>query len=232
MTKVAVVTAAGTGIGAAVAREFAERGYAVCTLSRSDGSGDVAHASGGFGMAGSVCDPAAVQQFVDRVDREFGQLDVLVNGAGHGPKGSVVQMTDDEWRDGMEMYFLQVVRFSRLAVPLMTRAGGGSIVNISTSTPNEPNPKYPTSGTFRAALAVFSKLLADEVGPLGIRVNNILPGPVDSWPVAEDIVERIPVRRAGTVGDIARLAAFLAGDESTFITGQSIRADGGLSRSL
>ena len=106
------------------------------------------------------------------------------------------------------------------------------IVNISTFAAFEPDPLFPTSGVFRAALASFSKLFADKYAADNIRINNILPGFIDSLPETEERRARIPMGRYGTASEVSSLVAYLASDEATYITGQNIRIDGALTRSV
>ena len=160
-------------------------------------------------------------------------------GLGRAPRLQLIgaagsDWSDDDWRDGLEGYLLNVVRMARVVTPHLVEAGGGTIVNISTSSPFEPNPRYPVSATFRAGLASFVKLYTDEYGPAGIRMNNVLPGwnVDDPAAVAPSWTERIPLRRAGSREEIARVVRFLAGDGSSYVTGQNIRVDGGIARSV
>ena len=109
---------------------------------------------------------------------------------------------------------------------------GGSIVNISTYAVFEPDPAFPTSGVFRAGLAAFTKLFADRYAPDNLRMNNVLPGFIDSLPEKETFRARIPMARYGQVSEISETVAFLASDKSNYITGQNIRVDGGITRSV
>ena len=163
---------------------------------------------------------------------KWGRIDAVVNSAGHGPKGPVLDLTDEDWHLGLDVYLMNVIRMTRLVLPIMEKAGGGSIVNISTYATFEPEATFPTSGVFRAGLAAFSKLVADKYAPAGIRINNLLPGFIDSRPEKEEFRARIPMGRYGTVAEIANAAAFLVSDKSSYMTGQNIRVDGGITRSV
>ncbi len=230
--KVAIVTAGGSGMGAAIARTLAENNYRLAILS-SSGKGEVlANELGGFGMTGSNLNKADLEQFVQATRAKYGRIDAAVNSAGHGPKGQLLEISDEDWHLGMEVYFLNVVRVCRLITPIMEQAGGGSIVNISTFATFEPDKNFPTSGAFRSCLAVFTKLFADEYASKNIRINNILPGFIDSLPEKKEFRDRIPMGRYGTAGEIARTAAFLLSDSASYITGQNIRVDGGITRSV
>ena len=162
----------------------------------------------------------------------FGGIDAVVNSAGHGPKGRILEISDDDWHLAMDVYLLNVVRIARLVTPILQSRGGGSIVNISTFAVFEPDPAFPTSGAFRASLAAFTKLFADEYALENIRMNNILPGFINSLPEKEAFRSRIPMGRYGTMEEIAETVAFLLSDGAKYITGQNIRVDGGITRSV
>ncbi|MFC1681663.1 SDR family oxidoreductase [Pseudomonadota bacterium] len=230
--KVAIVTAAGSGMGAGIARELAGRGYRVAILSSSGRGEALAAELGGLGVTGSNLVVADLQRLVDRTMDTYGRLDAVVNSAGHGPKGELLSLTDEDWHQGVEVYFLNVVRMCRLVTPIMEAAGSGAIVNISTYATFEPEPFFPTSGAFRASLAAFTKLYCDRYAASNIRMNNILPGFIDSLPEKEQFRVRIPAGRYGTVKEIAETAAFLLSDGAAYINGQNLRVDGGITRSV
>ena len=163
---------------------------------------------------------------------KWGRVDVLVNSAGHGPRAPVAELTDEDWHTGMDVYFLSAVRPTRLVTPIMQRQKSGSIINISTFAAFEPDPVFPTSGVFRAGLAAFTKLYSDKYAAENIRMNNVLPGFIDSLPEKSEFKQRIPMERYGKTGEIAATIAFLASDGAGYITGQNIRVDGGITRSV
>lgn len=229
---VAVLVAAGSGMGAASAKRLAADGYRVAILSSSGAGERLAHELGGIGVTGSNRELADVARLIDETVAQWGRIDVLVNGAGHGPKGHVLALSDAEWHDGLDVYFLNVVRATRLVVPIMEQQGGGSIVNISSAWAQEPSALFPTSAVARAGLSAFTKLFADEYAARNIRMNNVLPGWIDSLPEVSERRESVPMQRYGTVEEIAHVVAFLASAEAGYITGQNIRVDGGLMRSL
>jgi NAD(P)-dependent dehydrogenase (short-subunit alcohol dehydrogenase family) len=127
---------------------------------------------------------------------------------------------------------MNVVRLARLVTPIMQKQGQGAIVNISTFAAFEPSLAFPVSSALRAALGSFAKLYADRYAAEGIRMNNLLPGYIESYPVAEGLLESIPMQRAGTVAEIAKTAVFLLSADAGYITGQNIRVDGGITRSV
>jgi len=157
---------------------------------------------------------------------------VVINSAGHGPKGDILSISDDEWHEGMEYYLLNVIRAARIVTPIMIQQGGGTIINISTFAVFEPDPLFPTSGVFRAGLASFTKLFADKYAAKNVRMNNVLPGFIDSLPETADRRERIPMGRYGNTGEVSALIEYLASDRASYMTGQNIRLDGGLTRSV
>jgi NAD(P)-dependent dehydrogenase (short-subunit alcohol dehydrogenase family) len=162
----------------------------------------------------------------------FGRIDVLVNSAGHGPRAPILELTDEQWRVGLDTYLMNVIRPTRLVTPIMVRQKAGAVINISTAWAFEPSAMFPTSAVFRAGLAAFTKIFADQYAPDNIRMNNVLPGWIDSLPATEERRESVPMRRYGTSKEIAATIAFLASDGAAYITGQNIRVDGGLMRSV
>ena len=230
--KVAIVTAGGSGMGAGAARKLAADGFKVAVLSSSGKGEALAEALGGVGVTGSNQSPEDLKSLVDQAVQRWGRVDVLVNSAGHGPRAPLLELSDDDWHRGMDVYFLNVVRPTRLVTPIMQKQKSGVIVNISTFAAFEPDPVFPTSGVFRAGLAAYTKLFADRYAPENIRMNNILPGFIDSLPEKEEFRERIPMGRYGKTEEIADVIAFLASEGAGYITGQNLRVDGGITRSV
>ena len=230
--KVAIVTAGGSGMGAAVARKLAGDGFRVAILSSSGKGEALARELGGIGVTGSNQSDDDLKRLVELAADRWGRVDALVNSAGHGPRAPVLELTDDDWHKGLDVYFLGAVRPIRLVTPIMQRQKSGAIVNISTFAAFEPDPVFPTSGVFRAGLASFVKLFADRYAADNIRINNVLPGFIDSLPEKEAFRERIPMQRYGRTEEVAELIALLASDRAAYITGQNIRIDGGITRSV
>lgn len=230
--KVALITAGGSGMGADAARRLAADGFRIGILS-SSGKGEALGAElGGFGVTGSNRSPSDLATLVDGARERWGRVDVLVNSAGHGPKGPVLEISDDDWHLGMEVYLLNAIRPTRLVTPLMQAQGGGAIINVSTFAAFEPDPLFPTSGVFRAGLAAFTKLFADKHAADNIRMNNVLPGFIDSLPETEDRRARIPLGRYGRAEEVSSLISWLASEEGGYMTGQNLRIDGGLTRAV
>ena len=232
MDKVAIITAGGSGMGAGAARRLAADGFRVAILSSSGKGEALAKELGGIGVTGSNQSNDDVKRLVDLVAERWGRVDVLVNSAGHGPRSPVLDISDEDWHRGMEVYFLSAVRPTRLVTPMMQKQRSGVIINISTFATFEPDPAFPTSGVFRAGLAAFTKLFADRYAAENIRMNNILPGFIDSLPEKEEFRGRIPMGRYGRTEEIAGVVSFLASDAAGYITGQNLRVDGGISRSV
>jgi len=230
--KVAIVVGGGSGMGAAAARKLAHQGFDIAILSSSGKGEELGRILGGIGVTGSNQSTDDLDRLVETVLARWNRIDVLVNSAGHGPKGPLLEISDDQWQLGMETYLLNVIRAARIVAPVMQKQKSGAIINISSAWVDEPSPLFPTSAVFRAGLSAFTKLFADENAAKNVRMNNVLPGWIDSLPEKEDRRVSIPMQRYGTPEEVAATIAFLASDEAAYITGQSIRVDGGLMRSL
>ena len=230
--KVAIVTASGSGMGAACARELAGRGYAVALMSTSGKAEALAEELGGLGLTGSVTEEADLEALVGRTLERYGRIDGVVNSTGHPASGEILELTDEQWHEALDLVVLNVVRIAHLVTPAMRRQGSGAIVNVSTFSAFEPSPTFPLSSSLRAALAGFTKLYADRYAAEGVRMNNVLPGYIESFEIDEETQESIPMRRRGSVAEIAKTVAFLISDDAGYITGQNLRVDGGLTRSV
>lgn len=230
--KVAIVTAAGRGMGAAIAHELAGAGYQLALLSNSGGAEAVAKELGGISQTGSVTEVKDLELLVEKTLGKYGRIDAVVNNTGHPPKGPLLDITDADWHLGLDIALLNVVRMARLVTPIMLEQGGGAFVNISTFAAFEPSLAFPVSSSLRAALGSFAKLYADQYAPQDIRMNNVLPGYIDSYPESETNLSQIPMGRYGKVGEIASAVRFLLSDEASYITGQNIRVDGGITHAV
>jgi NAD(P)-dependent dehydrogenase (short-subunit alcohol dehydrogenase family) len=230
--KVAIITASGKGIGAAIARALAQDGYQVSLMSNTGGAVALAEELGGIGMTGSVTELSDLENLVDSTFQKFGRIDAVVNNTGHPPKGDILAITDDDWHLGLDLLILNVVRMARLVTPIFEKQGSGAVINISTFSAFEPDPAFPVSSSLRSGLAGFTKLYADRYAEAGIRMNNVLPGFMDNYPESPEIIAKIPMKRYAKVREIAKTVRFLLSDEAGYITGQNIRADGGITRSI
>lgn len=230
--RTAIITAGGSGMGAAAARRLAQDGYKVAILSSSGKGEALAAELGGFGITGSNQSADDLKKLVEGTMERWGRIDALVNSAGHGPRAPITEITDEQWQTGMNVYFLNVVRAVRLVAPIMKAQKTGAIVNISTAWVAEPSAMFPTSAVFRAGLAAYTKIFADEYAPFAVRMNNVLPGWIDSLPATDERRQSVPMGRYGTSHEIAATIAFLLSPEAGYITGQNVRVDGGLMRSI
>lgn len=230
--KVAIVTAGGSGMGAAAARKLAADGFKVAILSSSGKGEALANELGGIGVTGSNQSNDDLKRLVDQTMEKWGRIDALVNSAGHGPRAPILDITDEQWHAGLDVYLMNVIRPTRLVAPIMAQQKRGSIINISTAWAFEPSAMFPTSAVFRAGLASYTKIFADQYAANNVRMNNILPGWIDSLPATEERRQSVPMQRYGTSAEIAATIAFLASDGAGYITGQNLRVDGGLTRSV
>jgi NAD(P)-dependent dehydrogenase (short-subunit alcohol dehydrogenase family) len=231
-SKVAVIIAGGSGMGAAAARRLAADGYKVGILSSSGKGQALAEELGGIGLTGSNQSVDDMDRLIKAVVAQWGRIDVLVNSAGHGPRAPILEITDDDWHRGMDVYLLNIIRATRAVTPVMQRQKGGSIINISSAWTFEPSDLFPTSAVFRAGLASFTKIFTQTYATDNIRMNNVLPGWIDSLPASDDRRDSVPLKRYGTREEVAATIAFLASEGAAYITGQNIRVDGGVTRSV
>ncbi|MCC7141106.1 MAG: SDR family oxidoreductase [Candidatus Eisenbacteria bacterium] len=230
MQRTAIITAASSGIGAACATELADRGYAVVLFARSEAVEGLAGKLRGTAVRGSVSRAQDLERLVQETLDRHGRIDAVVNNTGHPPKGGLLEVSDTDWHDGLDLLFLSVVRLARLVTPVMQSQGGGAIVNISSFAAQEPSLPRPVSSALRAALSSFTKMFADQYASAGIRMNSVLPGWVSNHEVPPDVVAGIPIGRPAAAPEIARVVAFLLSAEASYLTGENIRVDGGLLR--
>lgn len=229
---VAVVTAASRGMGAACARELARRGYSLALMARSDDVHTLADELGAVAVTGSVTIESDLQALADAALGRYGRIDAVISNTGHAPKGELLDLTDEDWQSGFELLYLNVVRIARIVTPAMLARGTGSFVNISSFGAVEPSLRFPVSSALRAALGAYAKLFSQRYAKSGLRMNNVLPGFIDTYPADETVRASIPAGRAGTAEEVARVVGFLASDESSYVAGQSLLVDGGLVRGV
>jgi NAD(P)-dependent dehydrogenase (short-subunit alcohol dehydrogenase family) len=227
--KVAIVTAGGSGMGAAAARRLAAEGFKVAVLSSSGKGEAIAAELGGFGVTGSNQSNDELKRLGDgAVGTDRGASE----HAGHGPRAPILEITDEEWHTGLDVYLMNVIGATRLVAPIMRAQKSGAIINISTAWAFEPRPMFPTSAVFRAGLAAYIKIFCDALAADNVRMNNVLPGWIDSLPATEERRRSVPLGRYGTADEVAATIAFLASEGAAYITGQNIRVDGGVTRAV
>lgn len=229
---VAIITAAGNGMGKAIAEKLNAEGYRLLLMSRSDNATNLASSLGQVGIVGDITDKRDLSRLVKRCISEYGRIDALVINTGHPPKGELVDLSDEEWQEGMDLVLMNVIRLIRLVTPHMIKQRKGAIVNISTFAALEPSLDFPISSVMRSALSAFIKLYSQRYAGVGIRMNSILPGFIDSYKQSKDVLDRIPAGRLGSVKEVADTVSFLLSDGAAYINGQNIPVDGGLSKHI
>jgi NAD(P)-dependent dehydrogenase (short-subunit alcohol dehydrogenase family) len=207
----------------------------VALISRSDAAVGLARDLNGIGFRGSVTVEADLKSLVAQTMETYGRIDAVVNNSGDPARGDLLDIRDNQWHDDLELILLNVIRMARLITPIMVAQRRGAIVNISAADAVEPDARFPIGSTYRAALGAWTKLYADRYAGDGIRMNCVLPGiilPHDPGTVRPDIASSVPMRRAGEFDEISKVVGFLVSPDASYITGQNIRVDGGLTRSL
>jgi NAD(P)-dependent dehydrogenase (short-subunit alcohol dehydrogenase family) len=166
-------------MGAACAREMARRGYALALLARSEDVNALATELGAVAVTGSVAAEQDLRTLVKALAR-YGRIDAVVNNTGHAPKGELLDLTDEAWQAGFDLLYLNVVRVARMVTPALIARKAGAIVNISSFGAVEPSLRFPVSSAMRAALGAYAKLDSQRYAGSGLRMNNVLPGFIDS----------------------------------------------------
>ena len=255
--KAAIIGGASKGLGRACAQALAEEGVNVTLCSRSradvDKAAEEIRSSTGVGvlaLAGDLDRYETVRELVAATAAQFGRLDILVSNSGGPPLAYAVNASEEQWAIAVQRSLLFFARMAREALPHLKRSGAGRIINILASTVYQPIPNLALSGATRMGVVAFAKSLADEVGRDGVLVNNVCPGSIltermfsnvtarakeKSIPIEQALAERAAETAVGRIGEpkeFANLVAFLASPKSSYITGTTIRVDGGLVRSV
>ena len=238
--KVAIITGSGQGIGKAIAVRLAEAGASVVVNSRSEAANVVAAeitAAGGksIPVLGDVSSAADVNRLFEQTISAYGKIDILVNNAGITRDNLLMRMSDEEWDSVLNINLKSVFLCTRAAMRPMLKQRSGRIINITSIVGIIGNPGQANYVSAKAGIIGFTKSIAKEVGSRSITVNAIAPGFIDTEmtknipeKLRQEMVDRIPLGRFGTPSDIAEAAAFLASDESRYITGQVLCVDGGM----
>ena len=241
MNRVAVVTGAARGIGLAVAKKFLSQGYRVALLDID--AATLAQASKALGdvlaVVCDVSDPKQVRNAIDQVAANFGRIDALVNNAGIAVFKPLLETTYEEWQRVLAVNLNGPFLCTQACAPVMLKTGGGAVVNITSISGLRASTLRVAYGTSKAALDHLTKQQAAELGNLGIRVNAVAPGPVDtamaravhSAAIRADYHDAIPLNRYGTEDEIAAAVAFLCSDAASYINGQTLAVDGGFDAS-
>ena len=237
---VALVTGAGRGIGLATARRFLAEGWRVALLDIDAGLLEAAMAAlaapgDTLALPCDVADVASVQASVRRAAAQFGRLDALVNNAGTAVFKPMLETTPEEWARVMAVNLTGPFVATNAAAPLMAEGGGGAVVNITSISGLRASTLRVAYGTSKAALAHLTKQQAVELAALGIRVNAVAPGPVETAmakavhtpEIRKDYHDTIPLNRYGLESELAETIVFLCGPRASYITGQVIAVDGG-----
>jgi NAD(P)-dependent dehydrogenase (short-subunit alcohol dehydrogenase family) len=219
-------------MGAACAREMARRGFDLALMARGDDVNALAAELNAVAVTGSVTEERDLRRLVEAARGRYGRVDAVVNNTGHAPKGELLDLADEAWQAGFDLLYMNVVRVARLVTPALLERKSGSIVNISAFGAVEPSLRFPVSSAMRAALGAYAKLYSQRYAGSGLRMNNVLPGFIDTYPADEATRAAIPAGRVGTADEVGRVVGFLASDESSYVTGQSLLVDGGLVRGV
>ena len=218
-------------MGAACARLLAQRGYRLALFARGSELGNLATELDALAVTGDLADSAAIEQLVHQTQQRYGRVDAVVNNTGHAAKGDLLTLTDEDGHRGLDLLLLNVIRPARLVTPIMlAQERSGAFVNISSFAAVEPDLHFPVSAIIRAGLS--AKLYVQQYGSRGLRMNNVLPGKIDTYPVSAEAVRQIPLARPGTADDVARLVAFLLSDDAAYLASQDLLVDGGLVRAM
>lgn len=255
--RVAMVAASSRGLGFGIARELAREGALVSIGSRTEAdifdAADLLAEETGTEVLPNILDasdPESIGLWLDNTVNVFGGVDMLVVNAGGPPAGSFDDFDDDDWQAAFELTLMSAVRMVRAVLPFMRTAGGGAILTITSCAVKEPIDFLLLSNVMRSGVASLAKSLSQQLAPENIRINNLLPGRIDTDRVRsldalkaeqQDLsVEEvravnelgIPLRRYGTIEEFGRLGAFLLSDAASYITGQTIAVDGGAIRTV
>lgn len=230
--KTCIIIGGGRGMGAATAREMHARGYKMVLMSPSDSCEVLAAELGGVAHRGKAENADDTKAVIDLAMLTHGRIDAVLTHVAGPPKGDLLEIDENDWDKAHDMVLKPVIRVAKLVTPIMERQGGGSIVNITTFSAFEPSLIFPTSSVYRVGVSSFAKLYSDRYGPANIRMNCLLPGFTDSLDLPQKFADMSALGRLARAEEQAKAAAFLLSDDSSYITGQSLRVDGGVTRHM
>lgn len=230
--KVCLIVGGGRGMGAATAREMHRRGYRLALMSPSQSCEALAAELGGVARPGLAERGDDLRGITDLAMERYGRIDAVMIHVGGPPKGDLLDIPDADWDRAHDMVLKPVIRMTRLVTPVMEAQGGGAILCVTTYSAFEPSLMFPTSSVYRIAVSSFAKLYSDRYGPANIRMNCLLPGFTDSLDLPEKYARMSALGRLARAEEQGKAAAFLLSDDSSYVTGQSLRVDGGVTRSL
>ena len=230
--KTCLVIGGGRGMGAATAREMHKRGYRLSLMSPSESCEQLAKDLKAVALRGKAENKENLKSIVSFTMEKYGRIDSVLVHVGGPPKGDLLEIDDGDWDKANQMIIKPVISVAKLVTPIMLEQGGGSIVNITTFSAFEPSLTFPTSSVYRAAVSSFTKLFSERYGAKNIRMNCLLPGFTDSLNLPDEFAQLSSLKRLARAEEQAKVAAFLLSDDSSYITGQSIRSDGGVTRHM
>ena len=230
--KTCLVIGGGRGMGAATAREMHKRGYKLSLMSPSESCEQLAKDLKAVALRGKAENKENLKSIVSFTMEKYGRIDSVLVHVGGPPKGDLLEIDDGDWDNANQMIIKPVISIAKLVTPIMLEQGGGSIVNITTFSAFEPSLTFPTSSVYRAGVSSFTKLFSERYGAKNIRMNCLLPGFTDSLNLPDEFAQLSSLKRLARAEEQAKVAAFLLSDDSSYITGQSIRSDGGVTRHM
>jgi len=230
--KTCLVIGGGRGMGAATAREMHKRGYRLSLMSPSESCEQLAKDLKAVALRGKAENKENLKSIVSFTMEKYGRIDSVLVHVGGPPKGDLLEIDDGDWDKANQMIIKPVISVAKLVTPIMLEQGGGSIVNITTFSAFEPSLTFPTSSVYRAGVSSFTKLFSERYGAKNIRMNCLLPGFTDSLNLPDEFAQLSSLKRLARAEEQAKVAAFLLSDDSSYITGQSIRSDGGVTRHI
>ena len=230
--KTCLVIGGGRGMGAATAREMHKRGYRLSLMSPSESCEQLAKDLKAVALRGKAENKENLKSIVSFTMEKYGRIDSVLVHVGGPPKGDLLEIDDGDWDKANQMIIKPVISIAKLVTPIMLEQGGGSLVNITTFSAFEPSLTFPTSSVYRAGVSSFTKLFSERYGAKNIRMNCLLPGFTDSLNLPDEFAQLSSLKRLARAEEQAKVAAFLLSDDSSYITGQSIRSDGGVTRHM